>query len=173
MTDRGEGSSAFVGLGSNLADPVAQLQRALDALAAIHSTRLVARSSLYRSAPWGRSDQPEFVNAVAKLQTWLDPRALLDALLAIEAAAGRIRAERWGPRILDLDLLLYGDRVIDEPGLHVPHPRLVERAFVLLPLAELAPDLVIAGVGSVAALRARIDADGVEVIDGECRGPEI
>jgi 2-amino-4-hydroxy-6-hydroxymethyldihydropteridine diphosphokinase len=122
-------------------------------------TQLVQRSRLYRSAPWGRADQPEFVNAAVALQTELSPRELLEALLAIERAAGRARDEtRWGPRVLDLDILVYGDRQIDEPGLHVPHPHLHERAFVLLPLAEIAPDLMVPNQASVSALLVRTDA---------------
>jgi len=149
----------YVGLGSNLADPRAQVERALRALAALPHTRLVQRSRLYRSVPWGRADQAEFVNAVVALQTELTPRELLEALLAIERAAGRARdATRWGPRVLDLDILVFGDRLIDEPGLHVPHPHLRERAFVLLPLAEMAPDLIVPGHGRVDDLARRIDA---------------
>jgi len=149
----------YVGLGSNLADPRAQVERASRALAALPQTRLVQRSRLYRSAPWGRADQPEFVNAVVALQTELTPRELLEALLKIERAAGRARdATRWGPRVLDLDILVFGDRLIDEPGLHVPHPHLHERAFVLLPLAEIAPDLIVPGHGRVDDLARRIDA---------------
>jgi len=149
----------YVGLGSNLADPRAQVERASRALAALPQTRLVQRSRLYRSAPWGRADQPEFVNAVVALQTELTPREMLEALLKIERAAGRARdATRWGPRVLDLDILMFGDRLIDEPGLHVPHPHLHERAFVLLPLAEIAPDLIVPGHGRVDDLARRIDA---------------
>ena len=149
----------YVGLGSNLADPRAQVERASRALAGLPKTRLVQRSRLYRSAPWGRADQPEFVNAVVALQTELTPRELLEALLKIERAAGRARdATRWGPRVLDLDILVFGDRMIDEPGLHVPHPHLHERAFVLLPLAEIAPDLIVPGHGRVDDLARRIDA---------------
>ena len=150
---------AYIGLGSNLADPRTQVERALRALARLPETRLARQSRLYRSAPWGHADQPEFVNAVAELQTELSPRALLDALLAIERQAGRERdATRWGPRVLDLDILACGDQVIDEPGLHVPHSHLHERAFVLLPLAELAPDMIVPGRGQVSALLTQIDA---------------
>ena len=157
----------YIGLGSNLADPRAQVERALQTLAALPRTTLARRSRLYRSAPWGRADQPEFVNAVAALRTELSPRELLDALLAIERAAGRARdATRWGPRVLDLDILLFGDRVIDEPGLHVPHPHLHERAFVLLPLAEIAADMIVPGRGRVDELAQRIDA-------AQCRPLEI
>ena len=149
----------YIGLGSNLADPRVQVERALQSLAALPRTTLAQHSRLYRSAPWGLPDQPEFVNAVAALRTYSAPRELLDALLAIERAAGRARnATRWGPRVLDLDILIFGDRVIDEPGLHVPHSHLHERAFVLLPLAEIAPDLIVPGQGRVDQLTQRIDA---------------
>lgn len=142
---------ALVGLGSNLGDPVAAVRHALQALDAIPGTRLVRASRLYRTPAWGRTDQPDFINAVAMLETTLAPRELLDAMLGIELDAGRERRpeERWGPRTLDLDLLLYGDARIDEPGLHVPHPHLHERVFALLPLADIAPDAVIPGVGAV------------------------
>jgi len=156
----------YIGLGSNLADPRAQVEHALSALADLPQTRLLRRSRLYRSAPWGRADQPEFVNAVAGLQTELTPRELLDALLAIERKAGRERnATRWGPRVLDLDILVYGDQSIDEPGLHVPHPHLHERAFVLLPLAEIAPDLAVPGRGRVAQLMRHIDPAGCRPLE--------
>src|SRR5690606_808780 len=116
---------AFVALGSNLDDPERQVARAFDALARLPDTALTARSRLYRSAPLGDADQPDYVNAVARLETRLAARELLDALLAVERAHGRVRdGERWGPRTLDLDLVLYGDEVIDEPGLRVPHPGL-------------------------------------------------
>ena len=157
---------AYIGLGSNLADPGTQVERAMGALAELPRTQPLRRSRLYRSEPWGRADQPEFVNAVVELQTELTPRELLDMLLAIERHAGRARdATRWGPRVLDLDILVYGDRSIDEPGLHVPHPHLRERAFVLAPLAEIAPDLVVPGQGQVAALLARIDASSCRPLE--------
>lgn len=151
--------NVYIGLGSNLADPAAQVEAGLRALARLPKTRLVARSRLYSSAPWGRVDQPEFVNAAAQLETVLEPGLLLDALLQIERAAGRERdGTRWGPRVLDLDILVYGERRIAEPGLHVPHPHLPERAFVLVPLAEIAPDLQVPGRGRVADLLAGVDA---------------
>lgn len=157
--------ASYVGLGSNLADPQSQVERALDALARLPRSRLLQRSPLYASAPWGVVDQPEFVNAVAELETSLPPRELIDALLTIERGAGRIRdGARWGPRILDLDLLLYADAVIDEPGLHVPHPHLHERAFVLVPLAEIAPQLVVPQHGTIASLVAKVDATGLRRI---------
>ena len=150
---------AFVALGSNLDDPRAQIERGFAALAALPKTESIARSRLYRSAPWGVAGQPEFVNAVVELETRLASRVLLDTLLAIERKAGRVRdGARWGPRTLDLDLLLYGDSVLHESGLTLPHPHLHERAFVLVPLADLAPDLDVPGRGRVRDLLARIDA---------------
>lgn len=152
--------TACVALGSNLDDPRAQVERGLTALATLSKTRLLVLSRLYRTPPWGMLDQPDFINAAARLETTLAPRELLDALLAIEARAGRVRGTRNGPRTLDLDLLLYGDRVIDEPDLVVPHPRLHERAFVLLPLADVAPDLEVPGQGRVAELLEHVDTAG-------------
>ncbi len=137
----------FVGLGSNLGDRAAYLAAGLAALAAAAGVRLVAVSSAYASAPVGRADQPEFLNAVALLRTELEPRALLGLLQAIERAHDRRRDCRWGPRTLDLDLLLAGQQRRREPDLEVPHPRLLERAFVLVPLLELAPDLCHPGTG--------------------------
>jgi 2-amino-4-hydroxy-6-hydroxymethyldihydropteridine diphosphokinase len=156
---------ACVALGSNLDDPRAQVERGFDELKGLPQTTLRARSRLYRTPPWGMPDQPDFVNAVARLETALPPRALLDALLGIEIRAGRVRGMRNGPRILDLDLLLYGDRIIDQPGLVVPHPRLHERAFVLRPLADVAPDVEIPGRGRVGELLERIDARDCVPID--------
>ena len=149
---------AYVGLGSNLDRPDRRIRDALEALGQIADTRLLRHSRLFRTRPWGVADQPDFINAVAELATRLSPRALLDALLAVERAQGRVRdGTRWGPRVLDLDLLLYGDRRIDEPGLTIPHPRIGERAFVLKPLADLDIDLDIPGQGRVGDLLARID----------------
>jgi 2-amino-4-hydroxy-6-hydroxymethyldihydropteridine diphosphokinase len=129
---------AFVGLGSNLADPVQQVSRALAELDRIPHTRCLARSSLYRSPPLGPQDQPDFINAVAALDTALQAQALLAELHALEQRHGRLRREHWGPRTLDLDLLLYGDAVLRTETLTLPHPGLYDRDFVLYPLAELA-----------------------------------
>ena len=164
---RAEPVRAWVALGANLGDVASTLESALRDIATLPATTLRARSRLYRTPAWGRTDQPDFVNAVAAVDTSLAPAALLAALLDIERRAGRDRSgegERWGPRVLDLDLLLHGDATIDAPGLVLPHPRLHERAFVLLPLAEIAPDLQIPGRGRVADLLARVDAAGIEAI---------
>jgi len=140
---------AFVGLGSNLADPVAQVSRALVALGSLPKTRVVRSSSLYRSAPVGYLQQPDFINAVAQLETELAPRTLLDTLLALEHECGRTRDFCNAPRTLDLDVLLYDDLIHHEHGLTIPHPQMHLRAFVLQPLCEIAPDCVIPGVGVV------------------------
>lgn len=146
--------SAFVGLGSNLNDPQDQVLRALNALDQLPRTRLRARSSLYRSAPVGFLAQPDFINAVAHLETELSPRELLDALLALERDNGRMREFPNAPRTLDLDLLLYGELRHHEHGLTLPHPEMHKRAFVLLPLLEIAPECIIPGIGPAAeALR--------------------
>ena len=138
---------AYIGLGSNLEDPRSQLLRAFAQLAQLPDTRLIARSSLYRSAPVGYTDQPEFVNAVAKIGTALMPQALLQALLQIEHRHGRERTFRNAPRTLDLDLLLYDDVQLHEHGLTIPHPQMHLRTFVLQPLLEIAPDCMIPTLG--------------------------
>jgi 2-amino-4-hydroxy-6-hydroxymethyldihydropteridine diphosphokinase len=156
-----------VALGSNLDDPVAQILGGFSSLAALRGTRLARRSSLYRNPPVGVLEQPEFVNAVAMIETTLGPLELLDELLDIERAHGRERVLANGPRTLDLDLALYGERRIREPRLIVPHPRLAERAFVLVPLLEIAPDTVVPGMGRVADLVKTVDASGmVKISDG-------
>ncbi len=153
---------AFVGLGANLGDPGQQIRGALTALGGIPGTRLARASSFWRSAPVGYAAQPDFVNAVAELETDAAPRALLERLLAIEKGFGRERSFANAPRTLDLDLLLYGDRVLLEQGLEVPHPRMHERAFVLAPLVEIAPDAEIPGKGKAATLLAAIRDQKVE-----------
>ncbi|MDI1253655.1 2-amino-4-hydroxy-6-hydroxymethyldihydropteridine diphosphokinase [Thermomonas sp.] len=157
---------AVVGLGANLGDAEASVHGAIVVLDLLPATRLLRASKLYRTPAWGQTEQPDFINAVVMLETGLGARALLDRLLAIERDCGRIRTagERWGPRTLDLDLLLFGDEVINEPGLQVPHPHLHERAFVLLPLAEIAPELPIPGIGIVGELAAMMASDGIEAI---------
>lgn len=158
--------TVYVGIGSNLGEPVKQVLRARDALAALPKTRLVALSPLYRNPAVGPGEQPDYVNAVAAIETGLEPRDLLNALLAIEAEQGRVRGpERWQPRILDLDLLVHGNRVIDEDGLTVPHPHIHERAFVLRPLADIAPDLDVPGLGPVAAMLSRVSEADLHRVD--------
>ena len=156
---------AYVALGSNLGDSRQQLLDAIDALAILPHSRLLARSRLYRTPPWGMLDQPEFLNAVVALDTSLEPHDLLDALLEIEREAGRERGdERWGPRKLDLDLLHIAGKTISDERLTLPHPHIAERAFVLLPLSELAPDLDIPGQGRVADLLRAVDTQGCEAL---------
>ncbi|ROH87883.1 2-amino-4-hydroxy-6-hydroxymethyldihydropteridine diphosphokinase [Stagnimonas aquatica] len=142
---------AYVALGANLGEPALQIEAALNRLAQLPETRLPARSRLYRSAPLGPAGQPDYCNAVAALETGLEPHALLDHLQAIERDAGRVRGERWGARYLDLDLLLHGDCRIDDERLKLPHPELANRVFVLQPLAEIAPALELPGHGPISA----------------------
>jgi 2-amino-4-hydroxy-6-hydroxymethyldihydropteridine diphosphokinase len=165
MIARTAALEAFVGLGANLDNPLQQIRQALSELETIEHTRVLAASSLYRSAPVGYADQPDFINAVAKLQTELSPRELLDALQAIENRHGRRRSVRNAPRTLDLDLLSYAMLVVHEEGLTLPHPRLHERAFVLLPLAEIAPDACVPGLASISTMLAQVDRSGVEKLD--------
>lgn len=153
---------AYVALGSNLDDPRQQVLDAIAALADLPDTRVLQRSALYRTPPWGVLQQPPFVNAVVELETTLSPQALLQGLLDIEQRAGRIRTQRNGPRTLDLDLLHVVGARLDQPQLTLPHPRMAERAFVLLPLNDVAPDLSVPGVGRVAELLAQVDATGCE-----------
>ena len=157
--------SAYIGIGSNLENPAAQVRQAFRELKDITHTHCTARSSLYRSDPIGPPGQPDYINAVACLETELDPDALLAELRAIENAHGRVRRIHWGPRTLDLDILLYGDRVQNSPHLTLPHPRMHERAFVLYPLHDIAPDLHIPDKGALVDLRAACPSEGIERLD--------
>ncbi|RUU86373.1 2-amino-4-hydroxy-6-hydroxymethyldihydropteridine diphosphokinase [Mesorhizobium sp. M7A.F.Ca.MR.176.00.0.0] len=141
----GPNSTVYLSLGGNLGDPAKSMGAALRMLDADADTRVTGVSSLYRTPPWGKLDQPDFLNAAAEISTVLAPRALLDLCLDAERKLKRVREERWGPRLIDIDILVFGDRVIHETGLEVPHPRMLERAFVLAPLAEIAPGLVVSG----------------------------
>ena len=149
----------LLGFGGNLGDPIATITAALRRLEAA-GVRVTARSGFYRTPAWGRTDQPDYVNLCAAGDTALGPRGLLDAIQGIEAALGRERRERWGPRVIDIDILTYGERAIDEPGLTIPHPHLTERAFVLAPLLDIAPDRMI-GERSVRDWAARVDRGGI------------
>jgi len=141
---------AYIGLGSNLADPLRQIHQALAALQDLPGSRLVAQSACYRSTPLGGAAQPDYVNAVAALDTCMAPHALLGCLQRIEKRQGRARTgTRWEPRTLDLDILLFGDLQLDEPALTIPHPGLPQRDFVLYPLQEIAPGLIVPGLGSL------------------------
>lgn len=155
---------AWIGLGGNLGEPVATLHAALRALDTLPQTRLLQASKLYRTPAWGVTAQPDFINAVALLESALSPRELMEALLDMERSFGRERNGRWGPRVLDLDLLMHGDAVIDEPGLHVPHPHLHERAFVLLPMVEIDAEVVIPGIGPARDALAGVACDGIQAV---------
>lgn len=151
---------AYVGLGANLGDREATLRRAAELLGEAPGVELVALSSFHETEPWGFADQPWFLNAAVALETTLAPRELLDLLLEVERRLGRVRdgaGPRYGPRTVDLDLLVQGDLEVSEPGLDVPHPRLRERRFALAPLAELDPELVVPGQGRVADLLAEVE----------------
>ena len=152
-------ATAFVGIGSNLGEPESQIAAALDQLAAEEGIELLAVSTLRETEPVGYLDQPNFLNGAARIETELPARELLERLLAIESRLGRVRGggPRFGPRTIDLDLLVYGQERIDESGLAVPHPRLAERRFALEPLAELAPELEIPGLGPVQALLSELE----------------
>ena len=158
MSERGYWRPAYIGLGSNLDSPIDQVKRAFVALSELPQTRLVGTSNMYRSAPLGPQDQPDFINAAASLVTQLDARKLLKELKKVEAAHGRDQtADRWGPRTIDLDLLLLGSCESDADGLILPHPGIAGRNFVLLPLLELAPHLHVPGLASVQRLTAALD----------------
>lgn len=155
-------SLAYIALGSNLEDPLSQVERGLAALATLSDSRLRARSAWYQSRAVGPGEQPDYINGVALLETALPPEQLIVQLQAIEAKQGRERRLRWAARTLDLDILLYGDRVIDSEQLQVPHPRLSERNFVLYPLADISPDLILPDGNSLASLLRRCPADGLQ-----------
>lgn len=157
---------AFVGIGSNLADPAGQVRSAIQMLSTIAESRLVNASRLYRNPPMGPIEQPDYVNAVAALDTALSAEALLFELQRIEAEAGRQRdGTRWGPRPLDLDLLIFGEAVMNTESLTVPHPGIPARAFVLYPLAEIAPDTMVPGMGAVQQLLTAVSDEALEVLD--------
>lgn len=154
--------TSYIGVGSNLSDPIKQVKLAIDALKKIDQSQLTAVSSLYGSKPMGPQNQPDYINAVVQLQTLLAPLTLLDALQAIENKSGRVRKEkRWGARILDLDILLYDQRVIDDERLTVPHYGIKSREFVILPLAEIAPDLYLPDGDKVQILANNINPNGL------------
>jgi 2-amino-4-hydroxy-6-hydroxymethyldihydropteridine diphosphokinase len=149
--------SAFVGIGSNLGDREGNFRQAVELLSAEDGIDVVAVSEIRETDPVGPVEQGPFLNGAVRIETDLAPRELLERLLAVEERLGRVRRERWGPRTIDLDLLLYGDDVVDEPGLTVPHPRLHERRFALEPLSDLAPSLEIPGKGPISALLAELE----------------
>jgi len=157
----GRSNTVFLSLGGNLGEPAKSMGAALRMLDADARTRVVAVSSLFRTPPWGKLDQPDFLNAAAELSTRLSPRALLDLCLDVESKLKRVREERWGPRLIDVDILVFGEHVIHETGLEVPHPRMLERAFVLAPLAEIAPVLAVEGK-TIPERLAGVDISGIE-----------
>lgn len=158
---------AYIAIGSNLNGPTEQVLAAFECIRALPATRLEARSRLYATHPMGPQDQPDFVNAVAGVMTQLEPRALLESLLEIERRMGRLRRERWGPRLVDLDLVWMVGAQIQEPGLSLPHPGVSSRNFVLYPLCDIAPTLDIPGHGRVSELKLRSDAEGIAVVEGK------
>jgi 2-amino-4-hydroxy-6-hydroxymethyldihydropteridine diphosphokinase len=158
---------AYIGVGSNLDDPQAQVTRGIDALAGLGGVKLIAQSKLYRTAPLGPQDQPHYINAAVGVLTQLDAPTLLARLKTLEQQLGKTRpVVRWGPRIIDFDLLAFGSARIDSDDLKVPHPGVAERGFVLKPLLDVAPDLNIPGCGSVRALASKASMQGVEPVNG-------
>ncbi len=156
---------AFVGIGSNLDHPTRQVEVAIQRLRDLPRVRLQSASSMYRSSPLGGIEQPDYVNAVAHVETSLTARDLLTALLDVESSQGRLRdGRRWGPRVIDLDLLVYAQETIREPGLEVPHPGIAQRNFVLLPLREIAPDLDVPGLGPLSGVDVNCDEPRIERI---------
>ena len=155
---------AALGLGGNMGDRKAYLADAVDGLAAHRSINVIATSAIYETPPWGKTDQSAFLNAAVLIETGLPPRALLETILGVERALGRVRGELWGPRTIDIDILLYGDRTVDEPGLTVPHPRIRDRAFVLRPLADILPDAAVAG-RTIADWLSGVDVEGIRSIE--------
>jgi 2-amino-4-hydroxy-6-hydroxymethyldihydropteridine diphosphokinase len=156
---------AYVAIGSNLGSPRDRVLEAMQRLAAVSAPNTLLRSHLYLSRPMGPQDQPDFVNAAAGLLTQLSPQQLLAVLLDIERSMGRNRSERWGPRVIDLDLVWMVDAAVNEPGLTVPHPGVSIRNFVLYPLADIAPMLMIPGIGTVLDLKGRVGGDGISVLE--------
>jgi len=158
--------TAVLSLGSNLGNRLGSLQSAIDSIRSHHAIRVVAVSSVYETAPVGGPDQPPYLNAVVNIETSLAPNELLDVACEVEESQGRVRRERWGPRTLDVDLIVVGDEVSDDAALTLPHPRAHERAFVLIPWNEIDPDALIPGVGPVAELLVRMDVSGVDRFPG-------
>ena len=160
-TDSTSAEDVYIGLGSNQKNPQQQLKSALAAIALVDGIDIVGLSSFYQTRPIGPQDQPDFINAVARLHTELTPLQLLDKIQAIETAQGRVRTQRWGPRTLDLDILLFGDRIIEQERLQVPHVEMHNRCFVLLPLAELQPEITIPRKGTIGTLLSKLDCEGI------------
>jgi 2-amino-4-hydroxy-6-hydroxymethyldihydropteridine diphosphokinase len=156
---------AYIGLGSNLADPIKQVNEAIQALDNLPTTQVISASSLYASPPMGPQDQPDYINAVAEIETQLAPHVLLDGLQAIEQQQGRVRKRHWGERTIDLDLLIYGEQVISDERLNVPHIGIAQRAFVLYPLNEIAPSLMVPKLGMVGELAEKCAPEGIRQLE--------
>jgi 2-amino-4-hydroxy-6-hydroxymethyldihydropteridine diphosphokinase len=156
----GRFENVLIGLGGNLGDPVKSIQQALETIDLHKDCRVEALSSFWRTPPWGKLDQPDFINACARVSTRLEPRVFLELCLQTEKALKRVRNERWGPRSIDIDILFFGERVIDEEDLVIPHPRIAGRAFVLIPLAEIAPEKVLDGQ-SIEERAGKIGREGI------------
>jgi len=155
----------FIGLGSNLNDPIAQIKLAIDTIDSLEDVSVIAQSSLYSSPPMGPQDQPDYINAVIEIDTRLFAHHLLDDLQAIEQQQGRVRKRHWGERTIDLDILVYGANTLEDERLHVPHPGMAQRSFVLQPLAEIAPDLIIPTLGNIQQLLELCPIDGLKRLD--------
>ncbi len=164
MSSRAE-DEVLIGLGGNIGEPLAAMRSALHAFDRHANCRVLRVSSVWRTPPWGMTDQPDFLNACAAIMTTLEPRAFLELCLSVEHDLKRVRDVRWGPRSIDLDILFFGERAISEPGLLVPHPRISQRAFVLVPLAEIAPDRVLNGK-SISQLAKASDQSGMAAQQG-------
>lgn len=162
----------YLSLGGNIGDPAIAIDDALTKLASLDKVEVKTRSPFYRTAPWGVIDQPAFVNACAEIETSLSALDLLNACLNTENQMGRERREKWGPRIIDIDILTYGSEQISQPRLTIPHPHMMERAFVLVPLSDIAPDLIIGGQSIFKAL-SKLDKNGVELLEGEIENSVI
>lgn len=157
----------YIGIGSNLGEPITQVKSAIAALSDLDSVSLIVSSSLYASPPMGPQDQPDYINAVVELSTTLSAHELLDQLQAVEQLQGRVRNRHWGERTLDLDLLLYGQEALDDERLQVPHPGIALRSFVLYPLAEVAPDLIIPKLGGITELLKHCPLDGLKQLESK------
>ncbi|TLP48804.1 2-amino-4-hydroxy-6-hydroxymethyldihydropteridine diphosphokinase [Cohaesibacter sp. CAU 1516] len=164
MSDKARKVEAFISLGGNIGDPSIAIEDALTALANKPGVTVTTRSRFYRTPPWGKTDQSEFVNACAGVKTTLTPTELLKTCLEVETSMGRVREERWGPRIIDLDILTYGDVTMDDPDLTLPHPYLTERAFVLVPLKDIAPDFQLNGT-DISAMLEKLDTSEIVAMD--------
>lgn len=152
----------YIGLGSNLENPLCQLRQARTSLSELEHSRYIRDSGIFKSPPMGPQDQPDYLNAVVLLETRLPARELLAALQAIENRQGRVREQRWGARTLDLDILIYGDLILDDPDLYIPHLGIADRSFVLYPLQRIDPELIVPGVGPLASLIQQCPAQGLE-----------